>query len=86
MSPSFKQLPWSPKCGAVQSDKQSTDKEKASASTNLAGAITLTGGASIATAAYVIYALYRWWQHQKNTLKSWSKSLHISYQLAEPER
>ncbi|PRP73731.1 hypothetical protein PROFUN_16556, partial [Planoprotostelium fungivorum] len=37
---------------AVQSDEH----------TNLAGAITLTGGATIAIA---IHALYRWWQHRK---------------------
>ncbi|PRP82911.1 hypothetical protein PROFUN_06688 [Planoprotostelium fungivorum] len=50
---------------AVQSNEQSTDEEKASASTNLAGAITLTGGATIAIAAYAIHAVYRWWQHRK---------------------
>ncbi|PRP85349.1 hypothetical protein PROFUN_07057 [Planoprotostelium fungivorum] len=48
---------------AVQSNKQSTNKEKASASTNLAGAITLTREATIATAAYTIHAT----QHADNS-------------------
>ncbi|PRP74223.1 hypothetical protein PROFUN_16349 [Planoprotostelium fungivorum] len=50
---------------AVQSDEHSTVEEKASASTNLAGTITLTRGATVVTAAYAIHAVYRWWQHVK---------------------